>query len=509
MRASQPYIQSLRIVMVVVLCAVLAFIVLDTWRWPLTWDAQVLHYINFLIDHGFRPYRDITDMNMPGAYVIDSWQMHLMGRGDLAWRLYDFTLVGILTASLIVIALPYDWIAGLFAGVTFAVVHGMDGPNNLAQRDEIMAVLIVFGYAFLFEALRRRRWPLMIPFGFLLAMACAVKPTVVPLAVVLLVLAGASLKRRGEPIAAPMLGGVAGAAIAAAIVFGYLIHYQATAAFLDITRTLTPYYMGLANPSLVSLLPTMVQRGVALMVPLALAVAWFNREWIAWERWLLLLGFAFGVCTYLVQRKGFVYHRYTLTPFLLVWMGIEFMLAMKKSGWIQKVAIAAMVLGAVIVPPWDARRMLSIKPADPYTAALEADLTQLGGSRLQRKVQCLDLVDGCLNALYHLELVQSTGSTGDLLLFATHHTPTQEHYRQVFMDELAAHPASVIVLSNEWFSGPYTFDKIDQWPEFAVYLNRNYTPILTRQFPLRNGEVNVGEAYRIYVRRGEPFPRVS
>jgi hypothetical protein len=35
-------------------------------RWPLFWDAQVFHYGNFLIDHGFVPYRDIIDMNMPG-----------------------------------------------------------------------------------------------------------------------------------------------------------------------------------------------------------------------------------------------------------------------------------------------------------------------------------------------------------------------------------------------------------------------------------------------------------
>ncbi|HEY3988791.1 MAG TPA: hypothetical protein VGM02_05795 [Acidobacteriaceae bacterium] len=44
----------------------IALVVL-TWRRPLVWDAQVFHYIHFLIHHGFALYRDIPDIDMPGV----------------------------------------------------------------------------------------------------------------------------------------------------------------------------------------------------------------------------------------------------------------------------------------------------------------------------------------------------------------------------------------------------------------------------------------------------------
>ena len=115
-------------ILIVVVCAVCGvWMVALTWHWPLVWDAQVMHYANFMIRHGFAPYRDISDMNLPGSYVMEGAAMRIFGGGDLAWRFYDFSLLGMMTASMIVIALPYDWIAGLLAGVMFALIHASRG----------------------------------------------------------------------------------------------------------------------------------------------------------------------------------------------------------------------------------------------------------------------------------------------------------------------------------------------------------------------------------------------
>src|SRR3979411_783765 len=109
----RSYLNYFRYVMVGVLAVSAICLVALTYRWPLVWDAQVMHYINFLMDKGFAPYRDITDINMPGAYLIEGWGMHIFGGGDLGWRVYDFALLGLLGAAMVVIALPYDWVAGL------------------------------------------------------------------------------------------------------------------------------------------------------------------------------------------------------------------------------------------------------------------------------------------------------------------------------------------------------------------------------------------------------------
>src|SRR5258708_26275788 len=60
-----------------------------TWHWPLVGDAALMHYTAFLADHGMVPYRDLLEMNAPGAWVPDWLVMHTLGGGARAWRVYD------------------------------------------------------------------------------------------------------------------------------------------------------------------------------------------------------------------------------------------------------------------------------------------------------------------------------------------------------------------------------------------------------------------------------------
>jgi hypothetical protein len=237
------------------------------------------------------------------------------------------------------------------------------------------------------------------------------------------------------------------------------------------------------------------------MLPFALAASLVDRKWKNWERRALLLGVAFGGFSYFVQRKGFPYHRYALTAFLLLWVALELTLAMRKQGWVRGVGFAGMAMGTLVIVPTYLHRVLLVHPSNSYTESLESDLTRLGGDQLQRKVQCLDMVDGCLNALYHLKLVQNTGSTGDLAFFAPGHNPVAEYYKSQFWDELHKNPPSVIVLSNEWFNGAASFDKLNEWPQFAAYLAENYTLAVSRHF-----DREYGHAYRIYIRKGVALP---
>ena len=131
----------------------------------------------------------------------------------------------------------------------------------------------------------------------------------------------------------------------------------------------------------------------------------------------------------------------------------------------------------------------------------------LGVERLQNQVQCMDIVDGCLSALYHLKIVQSTGSTGDLLLFQPISAPPVEAARADYWRTLQSRPPSLIVMSNWHFNGERDFHKIDTWPEFARFLAENYTQVEQRDFPAPDviaaspGGNPPWPAYRLYARR--------
>src|SRR5580692_1605693 len=63
---------------------------------PMIWDASIMHYVNFLMDHGMQPYSQIGDFNMPGAYLTDRWAMRIFGAGDMGSRLYEFFQMAVL-----------------------------------------------------------------------------------------------------------------------------------------------------------------------------------------------------------------------------------------------------------------------------------------------------------------------------------------------------------------------------------------------------------------------------
>ena len=121
----------------------------------------------------------------------------------------------------------------------------------------------------------------------------------------------------------------------------------------------------------------------------------------------------------------------------------------------------------------------------PKTSVMRwsATLPALGSDSLQHNVQCLDLVNGCLTALYHLRLIQNTGTTGDLLLFSPRPGPAVDFYHDWFWRQEQAHPPDVVVLGNEWyFDYLVSGNKLDAWPRYAAYLRSNYVPVISRSF---------------------------
>ena len=487
-------VHTARLFCIAILLASAAGYMIFTIHWPWMWDDQVFHYVIFLLRHGKVAYKDIYDINMPGCYLIERWAIAIFGGGDLGWRFYEFSLLGAMAWAGAVIARRYDWLAGLFAGVIFAVLHGVDGAAMAVERDEVVTVLLFVGFAFLCLALRHSRPLLMVPLGFFLGLAILIKPTVAPYAILFLALAWI-VHRTG--IVRYILWSLAGFAIIAAIALAFLLPHS-LGPFLFILRKEMPYYSILGHPTWSYLLKNSLPVPVALVLVVTVVLAFGDKLRAGWEFWGVRIACLLGALSYFIQRKGYTYHRYMFMGFALLWAGMELCIAMRERGWRRFFGAAAMVIAVVLILPHNVNILRhSRHDANPLADQLQADLQRLGGPALNNRVQCLDLVTGCYSALYRLGLVQSTGFMGDLQFFGPDDHNVVPYYRKIFWDDIHANPPQVIVLSSEWFGAKsYSFDKLNAWPEFRDYLNSHYTLDVTRTFGSFDSNVL---AYRIYV----------
>jgi hypothetical protein len=503
-----------RIGIIAILTASAIYYACKTIHWQIMVDSSVMHYVDFLIDHGRKPYTEISDNNMPGAYYTESLAMHIFGYSDVGWRIYDYFLLAALTGGLILIARPYDWLAGLFAGGLFMAVHAAEGPQYAGEREQVITVLLVLGYAAIFAAVRRLRPSLMLWMGITGGLATSIKPTFLPLTLVLLAIMAVVLRRRKIASLPYLAWAFAGLIAIAALDFGYLLYYHALDAFIFILRVVTPTYTSLAREPFFHLLSLSLPEHTPVLLLLALIAAAACRRnppaW-TWEHWALAVGAAFGLASFMAQGKPFWHHRYTFLALLFLLIGLVLLHALKQRGlprWIACIAFAYALLWTVQRDMREVLHLGRMMPAGqtPFELSLVSDLQGLGGTdALQDKVQCFDLVYGCLSALYHLRIVENTSYTGDLLFFSGQHGPAVDYYRTMYWEADRRDPASVIVMSNEWFQRDNSFDKVKMWPQFESFLHQNYTIGVQRRFAHQGKDPRNPEAYRIYIRNGSPL----
>ncbi len=502
----------------IVLVVCVALFALRTWHWPLSGDATLMHYVVFLMDHGMAPYRQIIDPDLPGSYLIEWMVVHTLGDSSLAWRAFDFALMGAAALAMIVIALPYDWFAGAFAGALFALLHGADGVGQPGQRDFTMAVLLLIACASLFAAVRRNRvWPMAL-FGLAGGAAAAIKPTALPFAAVLLLMALFALRQQGRRLGGYIAASVPGFAAPLLTVLVFLLREHAFAAFFTVLRGILPFHASLARHTpgwfVVHLIPPLL---LPLLL-LAIAVATARRDWLRWEYAALWLGVAFGAASFAIQGKGYPYQRYPLLAFLLIAITLPLTAALRYQLWLRYAGYAGLVFAALVVAP------VALAKASRYewwkqefVTALEGDLASLDGAALSGHaisghvlsghVQCIDTTAGCDATLYLMKLLPSTGMLYDCYLLAPPRNPEMAKLREQFLQAVESNPPAVFVVTNELcFHETGSYAKLDQWPEFSQYLTANYAVYAERK-PVSSHVLKLGKratppfGYRVYVRK--------
>ncbi|MGC2402962.1 MAG: hypothetical protein WA510_24445 [Acidobacteriaceae bacterium] len=484
-----------RILLTVYFLACIGFFLVRTAHWKQVNDPAQLHYLCFLMDHGMAPYRDILEVNMPGIYLVNWSVMHSLGGGSAAWRAFDIGLVVIAAWAMVVIARPYDWLAGVFAATLFILFHGKDGAGQEGQRDLIISVLLLCAYAFLFRSFRKRgAWP-MLAFGLCAGIASTIKPMPLPFALLLLLLAAWRWKRMGEPLLKPCLFALLGLALPFAIVVAFLDAKHALGAFWYLLHVELPFYQSVGRLSTGKVVALMLSGSLKTITLIALAIALLKRDWGTWEEKLLLVGVAFGAACYLAQGKAFPYHRYPLLAFLFLWAGLEIVLGLRAQGKVRWLAISGVAFAVVLAPIY---ANLGIhKVWDPrFSDSLARDLTRLGGSQLSGHVQCLDTPADCDATLYDLRLVQSTGLFYDFLVFGSGQVQVIHDLRERFWQQFQQNPPQVIVVGTGLFPLKDGYHKLETWPQFRQELSNNYFLYDDRSFPPAESGL---KGYRIYV----------
>jgi hypothetical protein len=505
------FLRLLRVALAVSLLLSAAAFVAWSWRWPLVGDASLIHYIAFLIERGWAPYRDLTDMNMPGSFLIELAAMKVFGADSLGWRMYDFTLLAAAGGAFAVLTRRAGWFAAVFAGTLFALVHGRDGLAQGGQRDLTMAVVLVLASAALLLAVRRSATWWMLGFGLLAGLALTIKPTALPLSAAQFAVAIYALRHtgaRGRAIG-PALAGML---VAPAIALAFLLREGAVAAFWAGLHGMVPYYASLGHRPLGFLLVHCISPLMPL-VAMWFAVLALARPRMNLERGLLLCGVAFGLVSYLVQARGFPYYRYPLLAFLLPLMAMDFTVAMHQvtaAGWRWRtaggLAVAALVVGGLFLGPQSAVLVHRYRWWETdFNTSLEANLERLGGRQLSGQVDCIDSISGCGTTLYWMRLLPANGMLLDFPLFGDAAVPFVQRSRARFREQAMEHPPQVIVVSSALYvDGPGNYRKLDRWPELQTFLSREYRldtdwkPPRTQRWWSRE---EYGPSYRIYVRR--------
>ncbi len=503
-----PDLKTFRLLVLIALSLCIAAFVVCSLHWPIIGDAALMHYVIFLIDRGAAPYRDIADLNMPGSYLVEWAVIHLFGSGDLAWRIFDLVLMASSIVAMIVITLPLDWFAGLWAGSLFLLVHGRDGIVQLGQRDLTLATCLLAAYALLFLALRKKLPPLAIAFGLFSAMAATIKPTMLPLGPVLLLLACIQLRRQSQPSLRLLVYGLTGWLLPLATAAIYLWRKHALSAFLTTTRNMVLYHASLVRRPLDYLL----LHSISPLMPLVaawLVLLFLHRKQLTWERLALWIGLGFGLFSYLVQAKGYAYQRYPFLAFLLLLLAIDFSSALKNRGITRALGVAGLALGAFFLAP------TSTVMASRYTwrdlamiGTIQQDLKALGPNKLSGGIQCIDSIAGCTNALYRMKLDERSYIFYDEFLFGPSSIPAIQQSRDKFWRDIRQAPPEVIIVSAPLFpSGPDNYTKLSLWPQFNAYLNEQYQLYLQRT-PTQTvrwwSRPETPASYRIYLRKPSP-----
>jgi hypothetical protein len=447
--------------------------------WPLVHDAPLMHYLAWRIQQGAAPYRDLWDMNFPGVYAVHLLLLRTLGRGDVAFRVFDLAaLLAVGVGLFIALRVSGKW-GGLAAAALFALYHLAGGPWLAGQRELLLCVCLAWGAAAVIASMTAAerpgtRWL----GGAALALGAAVwiKPHA---SVLVAALVGwAWREHRGAARSRALVAVGTGVALPGLAMLAWLGWTGGLGAFADITfHYLIPLYSRLGRSNL---LHELVGRDYGIGVLIGLA-AWSGlgvSALVCAGRWselgVLGVGLAYGAAHFWIQGRGWEYHLYPLALFATALGGAGLGAAAAEGRRVLTVMLAVTLL-MTAGPLWaKGQRNLAPEWIDAKLARVGRLSTALQPVvRAGGTVQVLDTAEGGIHALLRLRARQPSRFLYEFPFYHDVGHPYVRRLRAELMDALRARPpAAVVMLQQGWPAGGY--ERLAEFPELERWLLENY-----------------------------------
>ena len=450
--------------------------------WPLIHDAPLMHYIAWRMLSGDVPYRDIFDMNMPGTYFIHIAVLTLLGKGDLAWRVFDIAWVIFSASTIALFCRPFGRLAALFSAFFYVAFHLTTGPPQMGQRDFLMCPFLMLSAHFFSKSFENQDvkrslfWS-----GLFLGLAMTIKPLACMLLAMFAALSIHVLRKEKKDYVKGFGMLIVGASVGPLLVLSWLISNDALVAFLAIFKHWLPLYGELEREPISIMLLT-IWHGLLPVIPaciLSLPLLYFFKPSLKYIRLVTLsLGVMYAVLQYFIQGKGWPYHLEPFYFFLFTLMIVfYYSFTVSKSPYIRYGVTAVLFflalptsLNAIVISQGNDEILPGMKPS---VNQLVMDLSAHHLSD-EDTVQVLDSTIGGIHALYRLGVRQPTRFIYDIQFFTGTEQPFIQNLRQEFIETLKDQQPTAIVVFHETWIPPYNISRFETFPQFSEILKNRY-----------------------------------
>ena len=485
--------------------------IIQSLGWRLQFDSAIMHYIAYLInEHGFAPYHDIFDINMPGSYLVHMAIGKLVGYSDKAFRIVD--IIWLFTTLVVtwLVMKPAGRVAAWASCLLFGLIYIVGGAYMGFQRDFLAILPMTVA---LLLVTRRRLWPSVtlsyVLLGGLFGLAALIKPHMI---IGLPALVIYSLQGKGDsqpalkPIKAYLLGGffaLIGLFLTLTIPFLWLWKIGSLQSFWKILLSYFPLYAQMnlyhnfAHP-LYRLKQSLILYFEFGGAPILLLSSLFSTYYICKEPSLgifkrlsvLLLSLTLIYSIYAsISGRFLPYHWIPYIYFACLCTGLILATPSvnQRLNYFSRLVPVAVFMIIVVVTirpvetvfqlPTSIPQLLArqLPPPQPLKSGRVDEIASYLSTHLQPndRVHPLDWDGGAVHGMLIAKAVPATSYIYDLLFYHHISTPYIQGLRQDFLKELAeAMPTFIIdVHQKTRVSG---IDTTHEFPELENFISQNY-----------------------------------
>lgn len=480
--------------------------VLVSMRWGIEHDAPLLYFIGRNIAEGARPVADVFDMNLPLVYWLHALIYRLFGLDELAWRLIDLAVLGVICLLGYRIIRPGAGPFAAAAALWIIAHHISGGPYLVGERDVAMlALVLAAGLALIRIAERGIDDLTPLGAGVLLGIAVMLKPTAIiypPLMLAAVIAVEPRLRKWSSLV--PLFGWVAvGGALPCGAVLLVLHAQGVLPQFIEMwTQFLLPVY-GKVTVSWSEMGEPLTRVSLAAGIVAVIAVYGAGLPRLEPRIAIVVAVTIGGMAGYLAQGKGWVYQAAPFCYALILLTGVLAAQAWNATSRIRTatgIVIPLLTINLALEQTVDmlmAYSKLRHAPRTPsaFVTHMIGDLDRIADRSVP--VQAFDTTHGAIDALVRTGRYQPTRFIYDFQFFIGQRSAYREQLRTEFLVALdAAAPHLLIVTNQQWPEKKPGFDRVDNpelWPDFHRLLNEKYRLVVERSVGLPDDR-----QYRIY-----------